>query len=46
VAERAFFDLDLLIDKYGNGYRARVLRSPAGDGQAVMLFASIQNLSL
>ena len=35
MAERACFDLDLLIDKHGDGYRARVLRSPAGDGQAV-----------
>jgi hypothetical protein len=35
VAERVAFDLDLLIEKRGYGYRARVLRSPAGEGQEV-----------
>jgi Flp pilus assembly protein TadD len=46
VAERAFFDLDLLIDAYGDGYRARVLRSPAGDGQAVTFARPFSNLEL
>src|ERR1700684_1134818 len=35
VAERSVFDLDLLIERQVDEYRACVLRSPAGDGQAV-----------
>jgi Flp pilus assembly protein TadD len=46
VAERAFFDLDLLIDRDGDRYRARVLRSPAGDGQAVTFAPPFSDLEL
>jgi tetratricopeptide (TPR) repeat protein len=46
VAERAFFDLDLLIDRDADGYRARVLRSPAGDGQAVTFGLPFSELEL
>lgn len=46
MAERSVFDLDLLIDKHGDGYRARVLRSPAGDGQAVTFDRLFSDLEL
>jgi hypothetical protein len=46
MAERAFFDLDLLIDRYGDGYRARVLRSPAGDGQTLTFDRPFGDLEL
>ena len=46
MAERAFFDLDLLIGRHGDGYRANVLRSPAGDGQAVTFAHPFSDLEL
>ena len=44
--ERASFDLDLLIDRHEGQYRARVLRSPAGDGQSVTFGWPFQDLEL
>jgi TolA-binding protein len=46
VAGQACFDLDLLIDRDGDRYRARVLRSPAGDGQAVTFARPFSDLEL
>jgi tetratricopeptide (TPR) repeat protein len=46
VAGQACFDLDLLIDRDGDRYRARVLRSPAGDGQAVTFPRPFSDLEL
>jgi len=46
VAGQACFDLDLLIDRDGDRYRARVLRSPAGDGQAVTFTQPFSDLEL
>jgi hypothetical protein len=46
VTERSVFDLDLLIDRSGDSYRARVLRSPAGEGQAVTFRRPFSDLEL
>ncbi|HEX3514336.1 MAG TPA: tetratricopeptide repeat protein [Trebonia sp.] len=46
MAGQACFDLDLLIDRDGDRYRARVLRSPAGDGQAVTFTQPFSDLEL
>ena len=46
MAGQACFDLDLLIDRDGDRYRARVLRSPAGDGQAVTFAQPFSDLEL
>ena len=35
MAEKDYLDLDILIESAAEGYRARVLRSPAGGGQLV-----------
>jgi Flp pilus assembly protein TadD len=50
VAGQACFDLDLLIDRGRDGgtdgYRGRVLRSPAGDGQTVAFTQPFSDLEL
>jgi Flp pilus assembly protein TadD len=50
VAGQACFDLDLLIDRDRDrgtdGYRGRVLRSPAGDGQTVAFTQPFSDLEL
>ena len=45
MAERVAFDLDLLIERHGYGYRARVLRSPVGDGQEVTFARPFSDLN-
>jgi tetratricopeptide (TPR) repeat protein len=40
------FDLDLLIEPLGETYRARVLRSPAGDGQTAVFGLPFGRLEL
>ncbi len=43
---RSWLDLDLLIERSGDDYRARVLRSPAGDGQFVTFTRPFSDLEL
>jgi CHAT domain-containing protein/thiol-disulfide isomerase/thioredoxin len=46
VAKRAYFDLDVLFDHSGTGYKAQVVRSPAGEGQAVTFSRPFTDLEL
>ena len=46
MAERVCFDLDLLFERAGEGYRVRVLRSPAGEGQTVWFKRPFGDLEL
>jgi hypothetical protein len=46
MAERSCFDFDLLIGRSGERYRAQVVRSPAGEGQAVLFDRPFSELEL
>ena len=46
MAELTHMDLDVLFGRHGDGFRAQVVKSPAGDGQAVTFTPPFTDLEL
>jgi tetratricopeptide (TPR) repeat protein len=46
LAELTHMDLDVLFGRHGDGFRAQVVKSPAGDGQAVTFTPPFTDLEL